>query len=373
MTRASLLSLLALSACASNKPAAPAASEPVIVTRPMPGLEQKEADADDRPEADRGRARREVRTGRGGADLARARPGRRALEADDGDLAEFARDQFQPQGKPLDALLARLEAELEQVDGHFLEIGRELQAPAQLDVGPLLPVDPLFAACDAAAPLHRGSLRHQDRVRRAAELPAHHARRAGPRRRRRTPAASGPRSRLAGRFARRVPGEVARQIAQAGAAADLYIAEYNVWMHHLLDEKGERLFPKGLRLITHWNLRDELKADYADPKGLQKQRMIAKVMERIVTQTIPAAVIDNPRVDWNPFTNDGDGRAGSRGRGRRARPRGEGRPRARARTCATRSCSPSSGPRRPPIRTRRPRRPRSCAASSCSARCPSSG
>ena len=26
-------------------------------------------------------------------------------------------------------------------------------------------------------------------------------------------------------------------------------------------------------------------------------------MERIVTQTIPAAVIDNPRVDWDPFTN----------------------------------------------------------------------
>jgi len=26
-------------------------------------------------------------------------------------------------------------------------------------------------------------------------------------------------------------------------------------------------------------------------------------MERIVTQTIPAAVIDNPRLDWNPFTN----------------------------------------------------------------------
>jgi hypothetical protein len=26
-------------------------------------------------------------------------------------------------------------------------------------------------------------------------------------------------------------------------------------------------------------------------------------MERIVTQTIPAAVVDNPGVDWNPVTN----------------------------------------------------------------------
>ena len=47
----------------------------------------------------------------------------------------------------------------------------------------------------------------------------------------------------------------------------------------------------------------QLKARYADPEGLKKQEMILKVMERIVTQTIPAIVIDNPRVDWNPVTN----------------------------------------------------------------------
>src|SRR5262249_46909249 len=114
-------------------------------------------------------------------------------------------------------------------------------------------------------------------------------------------------ARLAGRFSRRVPGEVQQAISTAGSAAEIYIAQYNVWMHHLVDDKGERLFRKGLRLITHWNLRDELKADYADPAGaavgLAKQRTILKVMERIVTQTIPAAVIDNPRLDWNPFTN----------------------------------------------------------------------
>jgi hypothetical protein len=77
-----------------------------------------------------------------------------------------------------------------------------------------------------------------------------------------------------------------------------------MWMHHVLAEKGERLFPSGKRLITHWNLRDELKANYADKKdGLAKQRTIAKVMERIVTQSIPKAVIDNPKLDWNPFAN----------------------------------------------------------------------
>src|SRR5262249_18918614 len=111
-------------------------------------------------------------------------------------------------------------------------------------------------------------------------------------------------ARLTGRFARRVPGDVRREIAQAGADADLYIAEYNLWMHHVLDEKGARPFPRGMRLIAHWNLRDELKADYADAKdGATKQRLILQVMERIVTQTIPRAVIDDPRLDWEPFSN----------------------------------------------------------------------
>ncbi len=68
---------------------------------------------------------------------------------------------------------------------------------------------------------------------------------------------------------------------------------------------GNRLFPPKLRLLSHWNLRDEIKADYSDAKtGLAKQRMIQQVMERIVTQTIPAVVVNNPNYDWNPFTNE---------------------------------------------------------------------
>jgi hypothetical protein len=57
--------------------------------------------------------------------------------------------------------------------------------------------------------------------------------------------------------------------------------------------------------LSHWNLRDEIKADYSDPQnGFAKQKMIQQVMERIVTQTIPLAAVNNPGVDWNPVTND---------------------------------------------------------------------
>jgi hypothetical protein len=73
----------------------------------------------------------------------------------------------------------------------------------------------------------------------------------------------------------------------------------------VVDPSGQRLFPPKLRLLSHWNLRDEIKADYADAQhGLAKQRTIQQVMERIITQTIPGVVINNPNADWNPWSNE---------------------------------------------------------------------
>jgi hypothetical protein len=57
-------------------------------------------------------------------------------------------------------------------------------------------------------------------------------------------------------------------------------------------------------LLSHWNLRDEIKSNYASlPNAFEKQEMIYKVMERIVDQTIPLDVINNAEYDWNPYTN----------------------------------------------------------------------
>src|SRR5581483_11649365 len=111
-------------------------------------------------------------------------------------------------------------------------------------------------------------------------------------------------ARLAQRFSKRAPAEVSLALAQAAAESDQYINRYNIWIQHLIDDSGRRLFPPKLRLLSHWILRGQIKADYvAKESGLERQRMIQRVMERIITQSIPEAVIDNPRVDWNPFTN----------------------------------------------------------------------
>jgi|WetSurMetagenome_2_1015567.scaffolds.fasta_scaffold00002_22 hypothetical protein len=105
-------------------------------------------------------------------------------------------------------------------------------------------------------------------------------------------------------FVARVPAEVNQQFNVALGDAEMYIAEYNIEMGHLRTDDGRQLFPDDMVLLSHWNLRDELKADYADAKnGPEKQEMIAKVMERIIYQDIPKDVINNPGLEWAPFSN----------------------------------------------------------------------
>lgn len=221
---------------------------------------------------------------------------------EDGDLMAFAREHFMADPAAVGSTLVRLEQIMEQLDGHFNEMGRELRRPTDVEMGPMLAVDPLLAGLDPGA--HVTDDLFASRIAFVALLnfpltTLQERLKDGATYSRDTWAAV----RLTGRFGQRVPAPIKQDVAKVAAEADMYIAGYNIWMHHVLDAKGQRVFPSGKRLISHWNLRDEIKANYKDPKGLEKQRLITKVMERIVTQTIPAAVIDNPHVDWDPVTN----------------------------------------------------------------------
>lgn len=221
----------------------------------------------------------------------------------DGDLAAFCVEHFVADAGAREQLFARFEATLEQTDGHFLEIGRELRRASEVDVGPLLPIDELFAGLDASAHLLDDLFASKIGFVALLNFPASTLGQrlaVGARWTR----AQWAQARLTSRFSRRVPAEVLRRGTEVQAKADLYIANYNLWMHHVLDERGQRVFPSGKRLISHWNLRDELKAQYAaGADGANRQRVIVRLMERIVTQTIPLVVINNPRVDYDPFNN----------------------------------------------------------------------
>jgi len=191
---------------------------------------------------------------------------------------------------------------LESYNGHVLEIGRDFRWHTDLDLGPLLPVDEILSGYDAGAHFTEDAFANKLAFVVLLNFPMSSLEerlKSGESWSRRQWAEA----RLVDLFAKRIPADVNQSIAQATGQAERYIASYNIWMHHLVDAKGQRLFPAKLRLLSHWNLRDELKSQYAKPGGITQQRAIQKVMERIVTQTIPACVIDNPSVDWNPWTN----------------------------------------------------------------------
>lgn len=111
-------------------------------------------------------------------------------------------------------------------------------------------------------------------------------------------------ARLGDFFVSRTPAELTQALGVATGNAEMYISEYNIHMGQLRTDDGRQIFPGDMVLLSHWNLRDELKADYADKeKGPEKQEMIYKVMERIISQEIPAVVINNKDYEWAPYNN----------------------------------------------------------------------
>jgi len=201
------------------------------------------------------------------------------------------------------AAFARLEAAFEQLDGHLLELRRELSRPVELDLGPVRPVDSLLQNVELSAHLDDDLYGSKVAFFALLNFPVHTLKE-----KRRHGAAwdreAWARARLLDRFAERVPAAAVQESIRARHAAAQYVDAYNIRMDRLTTPEGRGLFPEGLSLITHWGLRDDLKSRYAEgASGLPRQRMIQRVMERIVSQEIPAAVRGNGDLVWCPVTN----------------------------------------------------------------------
>ena len=111
--------------------------------------------------------------------------------------------------------------------------------------------------------------------------------------------------RLGDYFYSRVPAFMKQNIATAISNADNYIANYNIPMWFIGDANSNRYWSYGTKLISHWGLRDEIKAAYADPdKGLMKQFLIYSVMKAIIDQSIPTEIREEQtEYLWKPISN----------------------------------------------------------------------
>jgi hypothetical protein len=225
---------------------------------------------------------------------------------EDGDsaaLAEFCRRHFIADATELDVTFARLQDAIEQIDGHLHEVRRELTTPLDLDTGEVDLVDRMLAELDIASHVDEDLFKTKTAFLALLNYPVHNL----PERLQLSPGwerDDWARSRMMDRFALRVPARVTQEMTTAFTRADQYVANYNIRMDRLQSAEDGQLFPEGLRLITHWGLRDELKSQYAEAGGLKRQRTILRVMERIVRQEIPQIVIDNEQWYWNPETNE---------------------------------------------------------------------
>ena len=226
---------------------------------------------------------------------------------EDGDskiFESFVCTHFAGNQDRLDSIFFRFQDHMEKIYGHFDRIVLDIREQADLDRGPLLPIDEIFAAYAPGAHIIDDFFENKLAFIALLNFPLRTLEEKsteGMKWSRRQWAES----RLSAIFSQRVPAKISLEIARISSESEQYIADYNIWMHHLIDSSGQRLFPPKLRLLTHWNLRDELKAQYPNGvEGFSRQRMIQKVMERIVEQSIPQIVINNPAIDWNPYSNE---------------------------------------------------------------------
>src|SRR4051794_40592184 len=191
----------------------------------------------------------------------------------DEDFAAFCESHFLAASEELTANFRRLERALEQIDGHLHEVRRELTWPIDVDTGPLGTADRLLANLDLTAHVNEDLFRTKVAFLALLNFPVHTLTERlgeGPGWDRETWA----RSRLMNRFVLRVPATVQQEITRVTTAAEEYISSYNLRLDRLVTSAGERPFREGLRLISHWGLRDELSSYYSDPDpaGLGRQR-----------------------------------------------------------------------------------------------------
>lgn len=201
------------------------------------------------------------------------------------------------------ALAGRFAKNLEAVFGHFSQIGREMQFPIHVGNSPLLPIDEIFASWSPFAHINDDWFNNKLAMILHLNFPCRPLDERNAEGLRWTDDENAAVN-LGLNFASRTPAEIQQEAEEIATRAELYISNYNIYMHNIVDEHGNRLFPEDMRLISHWGLRDELKSNYADKTetGLRKQRLIYDLMIRIINQEIPQEMINVEGNDYCPAT-----------------------------------------------------------------------
>jgi len=226
--------------------------------------------------------------------------------AGDGSAEEFAafcRENFAPSPEAKRTLFDKLSIAFESLWGGYNKINIDLKKPLHLDGDPLASIDYIFGAYDPSSHLTEDLYSNKIAYITILNFPYFTLIQKDEKGSEWT-RLDWAYARMGDVFTPKAPAAVKQLVADAEMRAESYIAEYNIMMGHIVNEKGVKLFPEEMKLLSHWNLRDEIKSNYAaGPDNMEKQRIIYKIMMHIVEQTIPQQVINNPEYDWAPYAN----------------------------------------------------------------------
>ena len=227
----------------------------------------------------------------------------READGSENDFETFCKNNFIADPAKLDKLFASLERNFEVLNGYFHRIDLTLKEPIQLQGYMPDEIDMLFAGYDVSSHLNDDLYANKIAFITSLNFPFYSLKE-------KTELGQNwsekqwAFARMGDQFISRVPAHIQQNISTTLTQADAYIADYNIYMGNLRNNAQKQLFASDMKLISHWGLRDELKSNYADAvNGLEKQRMIYKVMQRIIDQTIPQEIINSKQYTWNPINN----------------------------------------------------------------------
>ena len=219
------------------------------------------------------------------------------------DFEQFCMDNFIADEQELDLVFDRMAYNFEHLFGYLGRISLELNRQIHEDRGPIHRIDQIFGAYSPGAHVQDDLFNNKIAFIIVLNFPQYSldeknelgadwdGRQWGF-------------ARLGDYFSARIPAHILQENNAIYSHGRLYVSEYNIFAGKLLNDQGATLFPENMRLLAHWNIRDEIKSNYAEADGLPKQEMLYKVMLRIINQDIPLDVINNPSFQWNPFSNE---------------------------------------------------------------------
>ena len=227
----------------------------------------------------------------------------RSEDGNAADFATFVKQNYVIKQEERELLFEKVSKNFESIFGHFNKITLDLKENVDLNNGPMLNIDKEFAGYSISSHILNDLYANKIAFSIALNFP-YYSLKEKEKVDKSVSRKEWAMIRLGDVFVSRVPAELQQASAKANADADIYIADYNIMMGKLRTDDNRQLFPDNMVLLTHWNLRDEIKANYGNKtNGIEKQDMIYKVMQRIINQDIPEKVVNNGNYTWMPYSN----------------------------------------------------------------------